>query len=68
MLDKVITLPPVGATPLIVTVPVEVWPPSSVDGFSVIVTGQGGLIVSAAAVETEPNEAVMLGIEVTETG
>jgi len=54
LLLKAIVSPPVGATPLILTVPVEVLPPTTVAGLSVTETSVGALIVKLASAEKEP--------------
>lgn len=46
LLDSETAIPPVGAAPLIVKVPVELLPPLTVAGLRVSVTRLGGLMVS----------------------
>jgi hypothetical protein len=44
--DNATSAPPAGATPVSATVPVEVWPPVTLDGFSATLetdTSAGGL-------------------------
>ena len=47
-LDSATAVPPVGATPESVTVPVDVFPPNTEVGFKVTETSVAGLIVSVA--------------------
>ena len=47
LLDSATTVPPAGAGPLRITVPVEELPASTVEGVSVKDDGAGGLIVMA---------------------
>jgi len=54
--------PPVGAGPLIVTVPVEVLPPRTVAGFNERAVTTAGLTVSVAAALLAPRTALMDGV------
>jgi len=69
LLDPRLTVvPPCGALPFNVTVPVEGEPPSTVVGESVMALRVGGLIVSVAALLPVPAVAVIVtGVE-AETG
>jgi len=51
-LDNATEVPPVGAAPERVTVPVEAFPPNTDVGFSVTETSVAGLIVRVAVCET----------------
>ena len=62
LLLSVTLIPPEGATPLRVTVPIEVPPPITEAGFRESAVGQGGLTVKATPVEVDPNAAVIVGI------
>lgn len=57
---KVTTAPPVGATPLIVTVPVELLPPTTEVGESVTLTRDAGVIVRVAVFGVPDSVAVMV--------
>ncbi len=59
-LDRVTKMPPVGAGPLIVTVPVVPVPPSNVEGEKASVCTAGGLIVRAVFFEIPPAAALMV--------
>jgi hypothetical protein len=70
LLLKLTTVPPEGAAELRVTVPVELFPPVTVDGFRVndeIVTDAGGLMVSEACCELLPSVAVITAVVVVVT-
>ena len=60
LLANVMTMPPVGAGPLIRIVPVEVPPPATLEGLSSRPTSDTGLTVSVAVWDTVPIEAVMV--------
>jgi hypothetical protein len=64
---SVTAIPPVGAGPLSVTVPVEEPPPSTAVGLSVSPAMTGGLIVRTAVFETAPRVAVIVGETVVAT-
>jgi len=53
----VITRPPVGAAPVRVTVPVELLPPTTLDGLKVKLAMVGGMTVSVVETDTEPSVA-----------
>jgi hypothetical protein len=57
---RLITVPPDGATPLKVTVPVEGEPPGTDVGERLRPFSAGGVIVSTAVLETPPNAAVIV--------
>lgn len=65
--DKVTTIPPVGAGPVKVTVPVEDVPPVTLAGFIDTVEIAGALTVSAAVLLTPLNEAVIVAVVVAAT-
>ena len=60
LLDSLTAIPPVGATPLRVTVPEEDDPPTKFVGVKVNKTSVGGLIVRVAVLETVPLLAVIV--------
>lgn len=57
VLESPMTSPPVGAGPLIVTVPVELFPPATDDGVNLREVRVGGLIVKFAVWVTPFDEA-----------
>lgn len=70
LLLRLTTVPPEGAAELRVTVPVELLPPVTVDGFRVsdeIVVDAGGLIVSEACRMVLPNVPVIVAVVVVLT-
>ncbi|HWD38581.1 MAG TPA: hypothetical protein VG944_07010 [Fimbriimonas sp.] len=62
LLLRLTTMPPVGAAELIVTVPVEVDPPTTDVGETVTPVTAGGVIVSVAVFVTELFVAVMVAV------
>jgi hypothetical protein len=62
LLDKLTTTPPAGAAPVSLTVAVDVFPPVTVVGFSVIVESAAGLTVRAAVFVTSPYTAEMVDV------
>jgi len=68
LLPRLTAIPPAGATPFRVTVPVDDAPPIKAEGFRLRPTGDGELTVNATPVDTEPRMAVIVAIEVTLTG
>ena len=58
--ERATTKPPVGAGPLIVTVPVDEVPPVTEVGATVNVVGTGGMIVSVAVTDVPPAVAVIV--------
>jgi hypothetical protein len=68
LLLRLTTVPPVGAGPLSVTVPVDGLPPATTVGLSASVERDGALTVRVAVFETPPAAAVMTGEAVEVTG
>lgn len=71
LLLRLTTVPPEGAAELRVTVPLELLPPVTVDGFRVtdeIVMDAGGLIVSEACRMVLPNVPVIVAVVAVVTG
>jgi len=62
------TMPPVGALPLSVMVPLELNPPTTVPGENVRLAGLGGVTVSIAVAGVPPAVAVTVAIVDTGTG
>ncbi len=65
-LERATIAPPDGAGPLRVTVPVEPWPPPTVDGLTPIESrvGEGGVTERIVLWVTDPYEAEMVtGVE-----
>jgi len=62
LLVRLTSIPPVGAAPVRVAVPVDVANPVTVVGLSVIDAMVGGLMVSVADWVTDPSVAEMLEI------
>ena len=60
LLPRVTTMPPVGAAPVRVTVPVDDLPPTTLEGLSVSVAMLGGDIVRLVVTETPFRVAVSL--------
>ena len=60
MLDSLMTIPPGGAALDSVTVPVAEVSPTTVEGLTVTEVSDGGLMVSDATSEIEPDFAVMV--------
>src|SRR5512146_1366992 len=58
LLANATTTPPLGAAPVSVTVPVEVFPPARLAGLSAKVESAGGLIVNVADLLPVPKVAV----------
>jgi len=68
MLDEsVTTVPPVGAGPLMVTVPVDEVPPWTEVGFTLTLTNAGGVIASGAVSVVPARVAEMVAFAVLET-
>lgn len=65
---SVTKIPPDGATPLSVTVPVEAVPPVTVVGYSDTPITAGAEMVSDAALDEVPNAAVIVAIVDVDTG
>src|ERR1700734_2780485 len=61
-------MPPFGAAPFSVTVPVEVHPPGTDVGFKLSMASSGGLIVKIAVSVIEPCDAVIVAEAMLETG
>ncbi len=66
--DSVTVVPPVGAAPSRVTVPVEVLPPTTDVGETDTLTSAGGLIVSVPVLVVEPCVPVMVAVVIVATG
>ena len=66
--ERLTTIPPVGAAPLSVTVPVEVEPPVTEVGLTLKLDGEGGVTVSVAVTDFPPAVAVMVAGVEDETG
>lgn len=62
LLDKLTTIPPVGAGPLRETVPVDAAPPTTEVGLSVSDVTVGGLMVRVDVLETVPCVAVTVAV------
>jgi len=60
LLDSVITSPPVGATPLILTVPVDETPPFTLVGLRVSDVTIGAVTISTALLVDEPRTPVIV--------
>jgi len=56
---KLTVKPPLGAGPLIVTVPLELWPANTLDGLNKTELGTNGLIVNGAEALCAPTDALM---------
>jgi hypothetical protein len=67
-LDKVTTAPPAGASPLSVTVAVELLPPGTLVGLSVIDVSAAGFTVSLADLVSVPYVAEIVTVVVALTG
>ena len=65
---RVIVIPPVGAVPLIVTVPVTSPPPITVDGERVMALSVGGFTVIGVLIEVEPSADLILALTIEDTG
>ncbi len=68
LLDKETAMPPVGAAPLRLTVPVAEMPPKTEVGVIETLDGTGGTTVRFAVVEAEPTAAVIGACVFTATG
>jgi len=68
LLVSVTVNPPVGATPLSMTVPVEEPPPDSVEGFKDSEERTGGKIASVLPIELAPRDTVILADVFAATG
>lgn len=68
LLDNVITTPALGARPLIVTVPVEKFPPTIVDGLKLSAVNKGASTVIVAVFVTGPSMAEMVAVTSAATG
>jgi hypothetical protein len=55
-------MPPAGAAPDSVAVPVDDVSPTTVEGLKVMEVSDGGLIVSVADCEIEPSKAVIVAV------
>lgn len=60
-------IPPVGAGPLMVTVPVELEPPVTVVGERVMPVTVGALIVRVAVLDPDASVPVMVSVTVFDT-
>ena len=67
LLERVTLRPPVGAAPLMVTVPVEELPPTTEVGLRTTPETAGGVMVSVAVFELLPNVAVIVDVVVEAT-
>ena len=67
LLARETAMPPVGAGPSSVTVPVDVLPPTTTVGLTVRVVSAGELTVRVAVLETLPSVAVITGEAVVAT-
>jgi hypothetical protein len=70
LLESVTTAPPEGALDVRVTVPVELFPPLTLVGFTVSeerLTAAGGVMVSEAFAELDPKVAVIAAVLVVVT-
>src|SRR5439155_5967964 len=63
LLESATWIPPAGAGPVSVTVPVESFPPTTELGLSDTDERATGLIVRAAELEAVPSEPLMLAID-----
>ena len=64
---KLTTVPPAGAIPLRVTVPVDVAPPATDEGESETLAKDKGVIARPAVAETDPHFAVIVDEEAVDT-